>query len=102
MAHYRIYRLNAAGRVTGAGFDAVCPNDQRARALAKRLLKAEISSEMRDGARDGAEAPASAAVVVEVNGRRASGRYQAAQAPTWGHADLFRSDVVADPIGERA
>ena len=64
MAHYRIHRLNAAGRVAGTGVDVICPDDRKARALAKRLLKAESRAETCDSA----EAQLAAAVVIKVNG----------------------------------
>ena len=97
MAHYRIHRLNAAGRVAGTGFDVICPDDRKARALAKRLLEPESRADTRDDAK----AQPTAAVVIKVNAQRTSRRDQAAQAPTWGHADLFRFDVVSDPIEGR-
>ena len=77
MAHYRIHRLNAASRVAGTGVDVICPDDQKARALAKRLLRAESRAETCDGT----EAQPAAAVVIKVNGQRASRQDQRAGSP---------------------
>jgi len=50
MDHYRIYLLNAAGRIV-SGNDALCANDEAARAAASELLEAGRDAEIWHGRR---------------------------------------------------
>ena len=50
MDHYRIYLLNAAGRIV-SGNDAMCPDDESARVAAGELLEPGRDAEVWHGRR---------------------------------------------------
>ena len=93
MSYYRIYQLNAAGRVAGSAVDAICADDQEACQIARRLLTGEGCVEVWSGTRYVGEVSISRPRMGEPSGQqgRPSPPWVVGRSdpPSWGRPDLF-------------